>query len=471
MKFKKNIHPKPLVSPSQVEQPAAPSAGSGTDPIDSEEIVFEISSDEPQTDRKVRKYRQWLPILVLLSLISGGLVLFQISLALHREELRQQNVIAKVERINSPLAIAAPGTIRPERSINVSPKEPGQLKALSVKEGDRVTQGQILAYMEDADLRGRKIQAEGQLAATQAALRKLLTYSRAADIAQVQTRIKQAQARLERANEQVTRNQEIFTEGAISRQELETSLKAQDAAQTQVTELEQVLSSLQAGVHPDDIAQARAQVVQAQGILDTLQARISDRIIRAPFSGMVSKIYAEPGSFISSASLSRPETAALSTPAWILSLVSANQVVVEVAENNIAQIRRGQTLTFRTSIYPGKTFTGRVSEVAVEPTSQDGTNFQVKAAILSDPERLLRTGMKVNVLFQAGELRNALVVPTGAITRREGVTGVFVLQDNGGDPVFTPIETGATVNRKTVVKSGLQGDETVMVKHASGVPE
>ena len=68
----------------------------------------------------------------------------------------------------------------------------------------------------------------------------------------------------------------------------------------------------------------------------------------------------------------------------------------------------------------------------------------------------------MSVTFNAGELKNALVVPTGAIVQQDNAQGVFVAQDQG-NPVFVPVIVGVTVNDKTQVKSGLTGTESVLL--------
>jgi HlyD family secretion protein len=84
-----------------------------------------------------------------------------------------------------------------------------------------------------------------------------------------------------------------------------------------------------------------------------------------------------------------------------------------------------------------------------------------------DPQHLLRSGMNVTVDFKAGELKNVLVVPTGASVQQNNSQGVFVAKDKG-DSVFMPIVVGTTVNDKTEVKSGLSGNEHVLLSFPPG---
>ena len=97
---------------------------------------------------------------------------------------------------------------------------------------------------------------------------------------------------------------------------------------------------------------------------------------------------------------------------------------------------------------------------------QNVTSFEVKTSV-PDPQGLLRSGMNVTVDFKAGELKNVIVVPTGAIVQQNNAQGVFVAKDQG-DSVFVPIVVGTTVKDKTEVKSGLTGNENVLLSFPPG---
>ena len=93
------------------------------------------------------------------------------------------------------------------------------------------------------------------------------------------------------------------------------------------------------------------------------------------------------------------------------------------------------------------------------------TSFEVKVNF-TDPETLLRPNMNVNAKFDAGKLNNALVIPTVAILRQKRGTGVRIITEKGTK--FVPIKTGLTVNSKTEVLSGLQGNEKVLLSAPPG---
>lgn len=460
----------------------------------------------------------WLIGLIALSLISGVSYTAYSLVIVPQREAKNRVQTVPVERQSLPLTVSANGVVKPERLVNISPKTPGLLKSLLVKEGDRVQQGQILAFMDDSNLQGQLIQAQGQLtqaqvnlqkliagnrpedigqakarlAGAQANLEKLMAGNRPEDIGQAKARLRDAQAALGGAKDDLRRNQELFRWGAISAQAFNTARTAFERSQAQVMQTQQALALAQAGTRQEDIAQARAQVVQAQealalaqagtrqediaqaraqvvaaeGAYQTAQAQLNDTVIRAPFSGVVTRKYAEPGAFVAPTTAGSAVSSATSSS--IISLAGTNQIVANVAESNIAQLRLGQVATIQADAYPRKVFKGQVIQIAPESiVSQNVTSFEVRVKIIDEPQQLLNSGMNVNVNFKVGELKKALMVPTVAIVRREEGTGVYV---DVGDkkPVFIPLVTGVTVDAKTEILSGLRGNERVFITFPEG---
>ncbi len=408
-------------------------------------------------------------LLVLALVLGGGYVAYSQVMTARRQEARRQIQSAMVERQSLPVKISANGSVLPERSANVSPKSSGILKQLLVKEGDRVKEGQILAYMDASNLQGQYTQAQGQLAQAQANLAKVVAGNRPQEISQAAAQLANDRAALGSAEATFQQNQQLFSAGALAQRDLITSRATRDQAAAQVRKSQQALNLQQMGSRPEDIATARAQVVTAQGALETIQADLDDTVIRAPFGGIVTKKFADPGAFVT------PSTAgssASSASASILALASTNQISANVAEANIAQIKVGQPVKITVDAFPGKTFEGRVIQVAAQSTlTQNVTSFEVKTSV-SDPGNLLRSGMSANVEFNVGTLNNVLVVPTVAIVRQDGVSGVQVMGGQRGEgrrPAFRPITTGvSTDDGKTVVLSGLQEGDRVLISFPPG---
>jgi HlyD family secretion protein len=424
---------------------------------------------DPQKKSFMGRWVKRIAILLVLVAVGGGgyYAYTQLTAPPNNKESRKRDRTITIKRTDLPIVVTANGTIQPEKSINVSPKSSGRLKSLLVKEGEIVRTGQILAYMDESNTLGQITQADGQLASAQASLELLRAGNRAQDIAQAQANLTNAQATLEQSEIVFRQNQRLFKEGAIASRDLDASRTTSEANRAKVTQASEALSLQQAGSRPEEIDRAEAQVVAAAGSLQSVQSQLEDTIIRAPFDGVVVRKYADPGAFVTPTTSGSAVSSA--TASSILALASNNQVVANVAEANIAQIKIGQEVTLQVDAYPNQKFRGRVVSISPQAiVTQNVTSFEVKAEITSKDKQILRSGMNASLEFKAGELKNVLVVPTVAIVRQQGGTGVFVKTDQSETPVFTTIETGVTIDDKTEVKSGLTGDEKIFVSFPEG---
>ena len=473
----------------------------------------------------------------------GGWTLYQQNVVVPEIKVKHLQNTVSVQRQNLTVTVMANGTVQPQLSVNVSPKNSGILKQLFVKEGDRVQKGQLLAKMDDSNFQGQLLQSQGQVTQAQANLAKLKAGNRPQDIAQAQAELGQAQANLDKlkagnrpqdiaqaqaelgqaqANLQKLKrgnrpqdiaqaqarlenaisnqrqadlvflqNRTLNEEGAIAERDWENSRTQRDNAAAQVREAKQALSLIKSGFRPEeiqqaaevvaqkqaalslmksgsraeDIAQAQAQVAIAQGNLKTVQTQIQDTEIRAPFDGIVARKYADPGAFVTPTTAGSAVSSATSSS--ILALAARNQIVTNVSESNIAQMSLGQKSLIKADAYPTKTFVGKVIQIAPQSiVQQNVTSFEVKVAILNDPQNLLRSGMNVRVEFAAGQVKNVLVVPTVAIVRQEEGTGVYLWKNNQAE--FVPIKTGLTVNDKTEIRSGLQEKDRILITFPDG---
>ncbi|MEL6453527.1 MAG: efflux RND transporter periplasmic adaptor subunit [Cyanobacteria bacterium J06623_5] len=464
---------------------------------------------------KIDFSRRWLWAL-LSSLILLGLF-FGRGLLLRGRTLDADVITQGVERATVPVVITANGTVEAERSINLSPKNSGVVQTLLVEEGDRVTQGQAIALMDDSNLRGELIQAQGQLAQQEANLDRLIAGDRPEDIARAEAQlaeaeanlrelrsgsreqeIAQSEARLQRArttlqqqNANLQRYESLYSAGAISREEAEQRRADRDVASAEVREAQEALAlqaagtrdeqisqaearveqqrqsvaALKAGTRSEDIAQARAQVRSAEGTLQTTEAMLQDTEITAPFDGVVNQIYAELGAFVSP-SVSGAGTESSSSSSILQLSSDRNEVVVNLPESQISKVEIAQPVVIRADAFPGETFTGQVERIAAQATiSQNVTSFEVRLSLDLPEAEKLRVGMNVEAQFEVGRLENALLVPNAAVVRGAEGEGVYVLE--GGEPVFQTIQTGETAQGKTEVTAGLEGDELVLISPPS----
>ncbi|HEY9736329.1 MAG TPA: efflux RND transporter periplasmic adaptor subunit [Trichocoleus sp.] len=422
---------------------------------------------------KVRRPLPWL-----LGLAAAGLLTAGTGTAVY---LRSRTPEYDVNALTTPVTaealtvrITASGNVQPVQTVNLSPKTSGILEKLYVEQGDSVTQGQLIARMNSEDIQAQLRQNQAAVAEAEAQLQEVLRGSVAEEVGQAeaavqsaQAQVRDAEARLSLAQDQLRRNEQLFDRGAISETDLETARRearsaqaAVDQAQARVEELRQRLRDVQGGSEPEAIAQAQARLERARGQVQATQVALNDTLIRAPFDGTVTQRFATEGAFVTPTTSASEATSATSTA--IVALAQDLEVLAEVPEADISQIRAGQSVEVRADAYPDEVFRGQVRLIAPEAIErQSVTLFQVRVELQTGKDRL-RSNMNVNVAFIGDQLEDALVIPTVSIVTQAGKTGVLV--PAGDNEIrFQEVTLGPQVGDQIQVLEGLQTGDRVFV--------
>ncbi|MBD0267155.1 MAG: efflux RND transporter periplasmic adaptor subunit [Cyanobacteria bacterium Co-bin8] len=423
---------------------------------------------------KVRRPLPWL-----LGLAAAGLVVTGTGTAL---VLRSRTPEYDVAALTVPVAeealtvrISASGTVQPVQTVNLSPKTSGILEELYVEQGETVATGELIARMNNEDIRAQLRQNQAAVAEAEAQLQEVLRGSRTGEIGQAQAavnvaeaQVRDAEARLSLAQDQLNRNQQLFERGAISETELENarreSRSAQagyEQAQARVEELQQRLQDVGRTPEPEAVAQAQARVERARAQVQAAQVTLDDTLIRAPFDGVITQRFATQGAFVTPTTSASDATSATSTA--IVALARDLEILAEVPEADIGQIRVGQSVEIRADAFPDQVFQGQVRLIAPEAIErQSVTLFQVRVELLSGKD-ILRSNMNVNVDFIGDQLENALVVPTVSVVTQAGATGVLVPGNRSNEIRFQAVTLGPQVGDQIQVLDGLQPGERVFV--------
>lgn len=423
---------------------------------------------------KGRKPNPWI-----IGLVAAGLVgTTSVVLLQARKPTTTAEQIAEltipVEASPLTVRIRASGTVQPVRTVNVSPATSDIVQELFVEQGDRVEKGQVIARMKSESTQAEVAQAQARVAQVQAQLDERLAGNRPQDIAQGQARVEQAQAtvvqaesRLNLANERVDRNRFLQDQGAVSQDTLDEALNeaataraSLEQSQAALREAQRALDLLESGSRTEQIASARAQLQEAIANLDAANSRLEDTYVRAPFSGVVTQRYATEGAFV--APTTSASTASSATSSAIIALAEGLEVLAEVPEVDISQIKPGQKVEIIADAYPDEVFEGRVRLIAPEAVvEQNVTSFQVRIELLTGLDKL-RSQMNVDVEFIGDQLENALVVPTVAIVTQNGETGVLV-PDQENQIRFQPVTLGPAVGNETQVLDGVKEGDRIFI--------
>jgi membrane fusion protein (multidrug efflux system) len=198
----------------------------------------------------------------------------------------------------------------------------------------------------------------------------------------------------------------------------------------------------------------------ARADANAIRSRISDRVIRAPFDGVLSLRTVSPGTVVTSGS-----------PIATISDISAIKLDFTVQENFLSALKPGQVIEAKTAAYPNQSFFGTIDNISplVDPLSRSLT---VRAKLPNDG-RKLRPGMLMSVRI-VSETRTGLAVPETALVAQGDQNFVFVV-DKEGIARRTAIVIGLRSKGMVEVKSGISlgakivADGTVKVRDDSPV--
>jgi RND family efflux transporter MFP subunit len=138
-------------------------------------------------------------------------------------------------------------------------------------------------------------------------------------------------------------------------------------------------------------------------------------------------------------------------------------VTVDLAASDVAKVRLGQALEVRSDAYPGRIFPGKVLELwrVADPRFGVGEAWSIRAKIaLTDPGRLLRPGIQVDLSGTGTLAGDALLVPATAVVTRNDRNGVFVVVDRIAR--FREVDVGVKTSRQVQVLKGIAAGDRVV---------
>jgi RND family efflux transporter MFP subunit len=316
----------------------------------------------------------------------------------------------------------ASGYVVAQRKAAVSSKATGRLARLHVEEGKRVKEGEILASLENEDLRATLEQARAGMRVANALL-------------------KNAQAELTDATRQFNRQKSLKETGAVSEQ-------AFDSAEARYRKAIASENSATFGVE-----QARAAVMVAQ-------VNLEYSFIRAPFDGVILTKNADEGEVVA------PFGGALNAKAAVVTMADMSSLLVEVdvSESSLQKVKPGGACEIRLDAFPEDRFEGRVHMIV--PTADRSKATVLTKVKFVDLDEKVLPEMSAKVAFLSRPLKEDekepfLGIPVSAVRNAPGQKHIFVIR--GREALLTPVKTGRQWGEVVEILSGLkEGDQVVL---------
>jgi HlyD family secretion protein len=332
--------------------------------------------------------------------------------------------------------------------IRLGSRVGGRVQEVLVEEGQQVEAGQLLVKLEPFDLTEQLKEAEANLAARSAELKRLETGYRPEEVGQAKSHYDQLQARLEKliagprkqeidasrarlqaaqaefrfATENYNRVQGLVNTNALTREELDRATEALDSARANVTLRQEELSLIEAGTREEDIREAKAMVEEAKlawelaekgfreeevaaaqaardsatAVIAAIQARIDELTIKSPVAGSVEALELEPGDLVGAGA---PMMSVLdNSHYWVRTYVPQRWM----------NLKLGQKVWVTVDSYPDEKFPAEITFISRQaeftpsnvqtPEERGKQVFRIKATLREGLERL-RPGISADVWF------------------------------------------------------------------------
>ncbi len=319
---------------------------------------------------------------------------------------------------DSDALLTASGYIVAQRKASVASKGTGRLIYLGVVEGDAVVKDQVIARLEDEDIKAQLLQAKATL--------------------------KLYEAELKEAEKYFNRQKSLFKTGSTT---------------------EELLESAEARYE-----KALANIDVAKAIIKASEVALENMLIRAPFNGTVLTKNADVGEIVTPISGSATSKSAVVTLADMKSL----QVETDVSESNIQKIKLNQKCDIFLDAYPNLKYAGYVAKI-VPTADRSKATVLVKVGFFTYDDKVLpEMSAKVNFLLEKKEETNndnkpILMVPISSVRESGKMKIVYTIkEDMAGQNIIT---TGRQFGDMIEVVSGLEEGNKIISKLNDNIKE
>jgi multidrug efflux pump subunit AcrA (membrane-fusion protein) len=343
--------------------------------------------------------------------------------------------VASATRQNIATYVTLDGQIAPKEQSTLAFQQSGTIVKVLVNIGDLVRKGALLAQIDPSTLSAQLSQAQAQAAQAGASAQGAvvgLPVQYQSNNAAVAT----AKANLENAKLVYEQNKQLFKQGYVS----QTALQQSQASyvQAQSTYNNAVVALRNNVVSAENVKAQLAQAQAARAQANVLSTQLSQTSLYAPFDGVISNRLLDPGAYAS------PQQ-----PVLTISRVDIVWININVPDEDLAYVRPGTMVRFKTSSLGNREFDGRIQTVNAVPTA--GTLSYLARLQMANPGDVLRGGMLISATLAKQSQNDAIVVPRSAVAQTESGNVVYVV--DGDKAAAVPVKVGVETDTLAQVVS------------------
>ncbi len=362
---------------------------------------------------------------------------------------------AKVQSVED--TFQAPGILYPIHQASLTPKITAPVERFLVNRGSKVHRGELLAVLENQDLKAAVISARGSWDQARANYEAALSSTLPEEIQAAQAALTDAKSTLDQDQKLYDSETNLFKEGAIARRQVEAAGVALTAAKNAWRTAHTRLVNLQKSGAAQQQQAAKGQLESARGQYLNAEAQLAYTELRSPIDGVVTDRAVYPG-----------DIAPAGTP--LLTIMDISKVILRlhIQQSHAALMHLGDPATLQV---PGIK-EGIPAKVSIISPALDPNSTTVEIWLEADnPHRVLAPGASVNASILVRKIPKALVVPESAVLVGENAEALVMVVGSDDVAHSRPVVTGVRSGDLVQILSGLQPGDQVIVAGAFGLPD
>jgi RND family efflux transporter MFP subunit len=353
---------------------------------------------------------------------------------IHQQAEQQVIEVATAQVVERSLrrSIEVVGSLEAEDDVTVSSQLTGNLEDITVDVGTPVRRGQVIARIDQRELRFRREQAEATL--RQAEARLGIRPGERLD-PQKHPDVRAAKSVMDRARYDWNAAQALVEKGDISKQQFDVYQRA----------FEQAEARYEAAL--ENVRNLEAQIEEKRAALDLAKKQLGDAQILSPISGIVKEKLASRGEYLQPGK-----------PIAAIVQISPLRLRLEVPESFAAIVRQGMAVSLEVNSFPGRKFEGRIRRI--NPSLDEKSRSLIAEAEVPNQSGSLKPGMFARAQIVSDSDASALMVPDKAIVSLAGVNKVFVL--SGAQATERVVKLGTRDGNMVEIVEGVSAGERVI---------
>ncbi len=363
---------------------------------------------------------------------------------------------ATVETLQPSIDLVGVLEAIPERVAILTAQVAGQVRTVSVVEGQAVHKTEEILRLDDRIAEAQRAKARAAVEEAQSVLARLKRGPRPEEIEAARQDARKAETVTQAMRLKIDAMKALHEKQEMADVQFERVKAELQAAEAESAAFAARLRLLEAGTRPEEIAEAEAKLAAVRADLASADLTVQLHRLTSPFDGVVTELFARQG-------MSIDPLTKLGTLADLSTLFAR----VQIPAAHLSRVRAGASVDVRATALPGRVFKGTVSRLSKQADLQTG-NVEAFASVANDTGDL-RPGLACQVRVWLPAVPDALVIPIAAIADRDGTPVVTVVRDSKA--YETEVAVGVQTRERVQITKGLSPGDLVAVQGGYGLPE